>query len=91
MDDKAMIEALYGLLGVLCAIAGWGYNRIIGKLDKLAIHREDCIRMFADKDDNTEDHRRIWATVDEYGKVLAAHGVDIVNLKGRDGEKGWGR
>ena len=57
-----------GAGGIIIAMVGWFLTRLQAKVDTLTTHREACVSRFADKDDNTESHRRLWDGIDEAKK-----------------------
>ena len=64
-------------LGVLIGFLAWWGNGVTKKLDALILHREGCISRFADKENNSNDHRRMWNVLDEQKPTVHGHGIRL--------------
>ena len=68
-------------LGVLIGFLAWWGNGVTKKLDALILHREGCISRFADKENNSNDHRRMWNVLDEQKTTVHGHGIRLDALE----------
>lgn len=63
-----------GLLGVLWFIVvGFGaywLKRMSDKLDALTVHKEGCLRSFADKNSNASDHAEFFRRTNDHERRL---------------------
>ena len=69
-----MNDMLLGLVSALWFIVvgmgGYAFKRIHDKLDTLVVHQTGCIRSFADKRSNAEDHREFFRRTDDHERRL---------------------
>ena len=69
-----MNEILPGVISALwlivVGIGGYAFKRIHEKLDMLVVHQTGCIRTFADKKSNAEDHREFFRRTDDHERRL---------------------
>ena len=74
------MEILLGLVGILIggiqAWIGFSFKRLTSKVDLLFEHRVECMKQFADKEENSRSHARIYSRVDD-------HEVRISRLEGK--------
>lgn len=86
-----MTQLLLAIIGVLIAAFGaifWNrWTTFEEKLSALSMHRENCIRQFADKNENTDDHRRIWKAVENLTTQGHGHEIRLDALEQRMKEK----
>ena len=72
-----VVEAVFivggGLVGTNLGFVVWWGKRVTERLDALSIHREECIRSFADKIENTENHSRQWKAIEGMEKKIGNH------------------
>lgn len=54
--SSTLIPILLAVIGVLFAILIWLGKRMHEKIDTLTVHREGCLRSFADKNSNEAEH-----------------------------------
>ncbi len=70
MSDDVLMGVISGLWVLVVAIGGYAFRRIHDKLDDLAVHQTGCIRAFADKKSNAEDHREFFRRTDDHERRL---------------------
>lgn len=74
MNDGHFVTVLLGVIGgiwsLLFCVGGYCLKRINDKLDELVVHRETCIRVFADRDRNASDHRELYRRTDDHENRL---------------------
>ncbi len=76
MDVTQILLAVNGGLFTVLGVVFWNrWTSFEQKLSALSMHKEDCLRQFADKIENTDDHRRIWKAVEN--TVTQGHGHEI--------------
>lgn len=70
MSDAVLMGVISGLWVLVVAIGGYAFRRIHDKLDDLVVHQTGCIRSFADKKSNAEDHREFFRRTDDHERRL---------------------
>lgn len=70
MSDDVLIGVISGLWVLVVAIGGYAFRRIHEKLDELTTHQTGCLRSFADKKSNNEDHREFFRRTDDHERRL---------------------
>lgn len=63
----AVVSALWFLL---VGVVSYSHRRISEKLDELVVHQAGCIRTFADRTRNAEDHKEFYRRTDDHEKRL---------------------
>lgn len=88
MDMTQLLLAVNGaMFAILAGVIAWCWTGLSRKVDMLSMHREDCIRQFADKLENMDDHRRIWKAVETITTQGHGHEIRIDALEQRLKEK----
>lgn len=63
----AVVSALWFLL---VGVVGYSLRRINEKLDELGVHQTGCIRAYADRTRNAEDHKEFYRRTDDHERRL---------------------
>nr|WP_294510548.1 hypothetical protein [uncultured Bilophila sp.] len=80
---QLLLMAVCGLLALLFGFLAWWGAGVSRKIDGLIMHREGCISRFADKENNSSDHRRMWKVLDEQKATVHGHGIRLDDLEQR--------
>lgn len=56
---------------VLLLVGGYCLKRISDKIDALIVHRQKCLRDFADRNGNKEDHAELFRRTDNHESRIA--------------------
>ncbi len=70
MNDNIMLGVISALWLIVVGIGGYAFRRIHEKLDTLVVHQTGCIRAFADKKSNADDHREFFRRTDDHERRL---------------------
>lgn len=70
MSETVLIGVISGLWVLVVAIGGYAFRRVHEKLDELVVHQTGCLRAFADKKGNAEDHREFFRRTDDHERRL---------------------
>lgn len=70
MNEQVLVGVISGLWVLVVAIGGYAFKRIHEKLDGLVVHQTGCLRAFADKKSNAEDHREFYRRTDDHERRL---------------------
>ena len=76
MSETQYIEILVAVIGLFLGWVGWGLKRLASKVDALFEHRMECVKAFADRQENKESHARIYSRLDD-------HELRISRLEGK--------
>ena len=80
---QLLLMSVCGLLALLFGFLAWWGAGVSRKIDALSMHREGCVSRFADKENNSNDHRRMWKVLDEQKTMSHGHEIRIASLEQR--------
>lgn len=78
---QLLLVVTCGLSATVAGLVAWWGNGVSKKIDALVMHREGCISRFADRENNSSDHRRMWKAIDEQKTVSHGHGIRLDALE----------
>lgn len=70
MSEDILVGVISGLWVLVVAMGAYAFRRIHEKLDGLVVHQTGCLRAFADKKSNSEDHREFFRRTDDHERRL---------------------
>ncbi len=70
MSEDILVGVISGLWVLVVAMGTYAFRRIHEKLDALVVHQTGCLRAFADKKSNAEDHREFFRRTDDHERRL---------------------
>jgi len=70
VSESVLLGVISALWLVVVGMGGYAFKRIHEKLDGLVVHQTGCIRAFADRKGNAEDHREFFRRTDDHERRL---------------------
>mgnify|MGYP005921115485 CR=1 FL=1 len=70
MNEDVLLGVISGLWLIVAGAGGYAIRRIHEKLDTLVVHQTGCLRSFADKKSNADDHREFFRRTDDHERRL---------------------
>lgn len=77
MNEDILLGVISALWIIVAGAGGYAIRRIHEKLDTLVVHQTGCIRAFADKKGNAEDHREFFRRTDDHERRLIRLETDM--------------
>ena len=70
MSEDILVGVISALWLIVAGAGGYAFRRVHEKLDALMVQQTGCIRAFADKKSNAEDHREFFRRTDDHERRL---------------------
>ena len=82
--EQYFVEVISVLWTVIMGIGAFWLKRMSDKIDALVVHRQECLKLFADSNANVSAHNKLFAFVEDHEKRLTKVESEVGYLKTRE-------